>query len=83
MHMHNEEMPSKENISPVRRYLQIDFVDVFLFIYFSFIYLFMYLFIYLFIYLLDFRPRPEGSIRPSFRLSVFFLRIGSLVFSET
>ena len=75
MHMHNEEMPSKENISPVRRYLQIDFVDVSLFIYFSFI--------YLFIYLLDFRPRPEGSIRPSFRLSVFFLRIGSLVFSET
>ena len=31
MHMHNEEMPSKENISPVRRYLQIDFLDVFFF----------------------------------------------------
>lgn len=31
MHMHNEEMPSKENISPVRRYLQIDFLDIFFF----------------------------------------------------
>ena len=43
-------------------------------------------------YLLDPRPRPEGSykigsvlpsVRPSFCLSVSFLRIGSLVFSET
>ena len=38
--------------------------------------------------LLDPRPWPEGSykigsVRPSFHLSVSFLRIGSLVFSET
>ena len=42
--------------------------------------------------LLDPRPRPEGSckkgsarssVRPSFRLSVRFSRIGSLVFSKT
>ena len=37
---------------------------------------------------MDPRPRPEGSyklgyVRPSFRLSVRFLGIGSLVFSET
>ena len=57
MHMHNEEMPSKENISPVRRYLQIDFVDVFLFIYFSFIYLFIYLFIGF--------PASAGRVHPS------------------
>ena len=61
MHMHNEEMPSKENISLVRRYLQIDFVDVFLFIYFSFIYLFTCLFIYLFIGF----PASAGRVRPS------------------
>ena len=65
MHMHKEEMPSKENISPVRRYLQIDFVDVFLFIYFSFIYLFMYLFIYLFIYWISGLGRKGPSVRPS------------------
>ena len=38
--------------------------------------------------LLDPQPRPEGSykigsVRPPFRLSVSFLGIGSLVFSET
>ena len=47
---------------------------------------FVYLFICLFF--LDPRPRPEGSyeigsLHPSFRLSVSFLGIGSLVFSET
>ena len=39
-------------------------------------------------YLLDLRPLPEGSceigfVRPSFRLLISFLGIGSLAFSET
>ena len=40
----------------------------------------VFFFFFFFSSFLDPRPRPEGSVRPSFRLSVSFFGIGSLVF---